>query len=75
MNLHTSLITYVLEKAEQEPLKKRAELYRGLAIICGDPHESATLVAMADNLEEWDSLCREFNFSFNQENSDNNNET
>lgn len=44
------------------PAARRALLYRGLAEVCGCPHQSALLRTLARQLEEADRRCREFRF-------------
>ena len=64
------VFTTVLRLANETPLQRRARLYRGLAGICGDSQEEATLRAMADELTRADEHCRAFEFSFVQKNKD-----
>ena len=65
-NSHAALVSFVLEKAASEPVPRRVELYRGLAIVCGDADDQKQLADLANQLENADKLCREFNFSFVQ---------
>ncbi len=62
------LIAFVLEKAEQAPLHRRARIFRGLASVCGDQDEQKQLNQIAKDLNNADALCREFNFKFIQKN-------
>ena len=64
VNPHLELIQFVLERAENEPVSRRARLLRALASICGDQKEQQQLGDLALHLERADALCREFNFSF-----------
>lgn len=56
----------VIEEArrneDQLPAARRALLYRGLAEICGCPHQSAHLRTLARAIEDADRRCREFRF-------------
>jgi len=65
MNPLQELIKFVLEKAETEPLRRRAAIYRGLASICGDELEAAHLKAVADDLERADLNLSSLQLQFN----------
>ncbi len=58
----SGLINFVLDQAENAPVRKRIFLYRDLAKICRDATMAADFCAMADDLEEADNNCREFRF-------------
>ena len=64
------LIHFVLDAAQAEPLRRRASIYRGLAKICGEECEVRKLTDLAITLEHSDRLCREFIFSFSEENTE-----
>lgn len=66
---HTELIGFVLDRAQEESLHKRARLYRALAEVCGRPEERDHLISLASDLERADGLCREFILSFHQKQS------
>lgn len=61
-----ALVSFVLEKAEQEPPRKRAALYRGLAIVCGDKKDQGELRIMACAFLHADDISRAFKSSFVQ---------
>jgi hypothetical protein len=65
MNPLQELISFALEKAEHEPLRRRAVIYRGLASICGDPLEAAHLEAIAADLERADLNLSSLQLQFN----------
>lgn len=62
------LIDFVLEKSEEEPLRRREKLVRALSQVCGDEEEEKQLKELADNLDRTDRLCQEFKFNFIQKN-------
>jgi hypothetical protein len=70
---HFELMSFVLEASESLPLVRRVKVIRGLANLCGDPQEQASLLALAEQLKRSDELCREFNFSFIQKHKDSHN--
>ncbi|MCX6951169.1 MAG: hypothetical protein NTV51_03145 [Verrucomicrobia bacterium] len=52
MNTAQRMLTaYVLDRLEHEPLAKRVELLRALAIVSPDPREQAAWHGLADRLE------------------------
>jgi hypothetical protein len=65
MNPLQELIRFVLEKAEQEPLRRRAVIYRGLAAVCGDQLEAAHLNSVAADLERADLNLSSLQLQFN----------
>lgn len=62
------LIKFVLDAAVDQPVRKRMQLYRGLAEIIGEEKEARALLKLANDLEQSEALCREFAFSFSQKN-------
>ena len=60
------IIDFVLDKAVQEPVHKRVQLYRSLAEVCGDEQETRRLHHIADQFSEAEKSCRDFNFSFSE---------
>lgn len=65
MSNHATIVSFVLEKAADEPVAKRIQLYRSLAQIIGNDEESAGLLAQANALEQAEIACAQFAFSFN----------
>lgn len=59
----------VMAAAHETPLERRARLYRGLAGICGDQHEQAELLRLADECARAHERCRAVEFSFFQKHS------
>ncbi len=53
------IYSYVLEKAEDDTAAKRAELYRALAAVIGDPRKARELNQIADELEQINRRCRQ----------------
>lgn len=57
------LITeFVLDHAQDAPVRKRIAIYRALAECCGSPQEAVELRTVADNLESAEHACRQFVF-------------
>lgn len=46
-----NILQFVLEKAEAEPLSRRAQLYRHLALFVSEEQAAARLTALAQELE------------------------
>ena len=55
MQKRSKQLQVVLEEGQkwavQLPLKRRASLYRGLAEVCGDSHDAALLIKLADECD------------------------
>lgn len=67
MNHRKVLFDFVLERAEAEPARRRADIYEALAEFCGDRQMAGQLRAMASDFRKADHRCREFGFKFTQE--------
>lgn len=67
-NAIETIIEFCLSEVEGKNLQTRAAIYRALADICGDELEHKNLIRMARDLENADSVCRQFMFSFSQKN-------
>ncbi len=63
---HVELMAFVLDRAQEQPPRKRARLYRALGQISGIPAEREALERLANELEKADGLCCEFILSFTQ---------
>lgn len=61
------LIGFILEKAELEPIGRRAIIYRALAVICGDPLWQQHLSAVAKDLERAAKNLSSLQLQFNSE--------
>ena len=61
-----TLIGFVLEQSQEQPVGRRIELYRALCEVCGDQKEARELSDMANDLSAAERRCREFNFAFQQ---------
>lgn len=72
MNDHEHLIQTLLDHAVDLPLHRRIRVYRALAEVVGKEAERVKLLEMAGQLKNADSLCRDFNFSFQQATTANN---
>lgn len=59
----------VLKVAENLAVRRRIQIYRGVADLCGDPEEQRELRKLASDLEASERLCREFRFRFIQKTS------
>lgn len=59
---HQKLIRFVLDQAELQPARARADLYMALAEVCGEKEQATRLRNMAKELAKTDALCREFAF-------------
>lgn len=65
-NAHVALIRFVLEKAEDAPVRQRIQLYRALADITGDAAETRDLESLASALESAENQSQQFVFQFIQ---------
>ena len=65
MSNHATIVSFVLEKAADEPVSKRIQLYRSLADMIGNEPETAMLMAQANALEQAEIACAQFAFNFN----------
>jgi len=59
-----ALLNFVQEQAEDQPVRRRVQIYRGLSDVLPDPECRKVLVAQANVLENADRRCREFVFRF-----------
>lgn len=57
------IIEEARSREDQLPVARRVSLYRGLAELCGDPHEAACFRVLASELSEADLRCRQFQFA------------
>ncbi|HYE32718.1 MAG TPA: hypothetical protein VEH27_14925 [Methylomirabilota bacterium] len=60
----SELIEFVLAQAAEQPVCKRARLYRQLATLCDEPTEKQSLLRLSETLETAEARCREFTFNF-----------
>lgn len=51
-----------MEQSQEIPVRHRVILYRALADFCHTEQQSATLLKLADDLDDADHRCREFKF-------------
>lgn len=65
---HLEMIRVTLEASEKLPAEQRSRVLLGVADICGDQTEAEKLRQQAALLQAAENLCREFNFSFVQNN-------
>lgn len=63
MDAKTTLFDFVLERAADEPVRRRIEIYRALAEYAGCIADAGELRHMATELEDAEGRCREFTFS------------
>lgn len=65
--MNAAQLQVIIEEArsreDQLPVARRVSLYRGLAELCGEPHEAARFNVLANELEEADLRCRQFQFT------------
>lgn len=65
--MNAAQLQVIIEEArsreDQLPVARRVSLYRGLAELCGEPHEAARFRVLADELEQADLRCRQFQFA------------
>lgn len=65
--MNAAQLQVIIEEArsreDQLPVARRVSLYRGLAELCGEPHEAARFNVLADELEQADLRCRQFQFA------------
>lgn len=62
------LVAFVMDKAEAEPVARRAQLMRGLGIVCGDERQTEQFNTAAARLRQADELCRALKTSLVQKN-------
>lgn len=53
-NTLSTVVAFALEKLADEPLQRRAHLYRCIADICGDEKSARQLLQLAADLDEID---------------------
>ncbi len=58
-----TIIEEARSREDQLPVSRRVLLYRGLAELCGEPHEAARFNMLANELEQADLRCRQFQFA------------
>ncbi|HYE33525.1 MAG TPA: hypothetical protein VEH27_19040 [Methylomirabilota bacterium] len=58
------IIHFVVDRAQNEPVSKRVELYRALADVCGDEKESLKFSDLAEQLEATAAQERQIAFDF-----------
>jgi hypothetical protein len=63
------LLKFVVETADELPVRRRILVYRGLAAVCGDEDDMKRLHAMADALHQAEAICRDQKFSLIQKNT------
>jgi propanediol dehydratase small subunit len=63
LDAKTTLFDFVLERAADEPVRRRIEIYRALAEYAGSAQDRTQLLAIADELEQAEANCREFTFT------------
>ncbi len=66
-SLYQEVVRFAKEKADEQPVLKRIRLYRGLAVLCGDPETKTELNKLANELDAAERHCREFKFKFGEE--------
>jgi hypothetical protein len=66
LDARTIVFESLLEFAEQQPMRKRATLYKALAEFAGDPVTTAELQVLASDIEAAEARCREFQFQFSE---------
>lgn len=64
----------IIEEARRNeaslPIRRRVVLYRGLANLCGDLLQNAELQKLANELEQADQRCQQFQFRFQTPSAD-----
>lgn len=64
------LMRFALEVSMTQNDQDRAEIYRGMAVVCGDEQDQTKLRRLAGHLEEVEKLCADLKFSFSEKTTD-----